>query len=91
MICLKETDYNQNLQTATSILGREIEDILDTYYEKKMWIKKEGLLFFFDYILILFQKILHRVDQENSPGLKRTITYEQFMKTMRGLGIIVDG
>ena len=50
--------------------------VFDMYYERKICIKKEGLSFFFDYLIVLFQKILHRIDQENSPGTKRTITYE---------------
>lgn len=90
LLCFKEQDYKQNLKNATTILEQEMIKIFDKYYERKIWLRKEGMSFLFDYLAILFQKIIYKIDQENSPGTKRTVTYEQFLKTMKGLGIIVD-
>jgi hypothetical protein len=40
----------------------EMGKVFEMYYERKICIKKEGLSFFFDYLIVLFQKILHRID-----------------------------
>jgi hypothetical protein len=52
--------------------------------------KKEGLSFFFEYLVILFQRILHFVDQDNSPGTQRVLSEEKFKKSLKKLGLLTE-